>query len=236
MEDSALILKSKLREDGFLQPTIVIRIIRDDGSRAKYVWNETEPLPRPLRAREVNFRIKRGRLYHYGKLEFAGLTAILEKKARAYFIETGGLVPLKQNRIYSPERLKRSISNLEQILQRMGFQEAQVRAGPLDKNDRTGDINVKIQVTQGPAFLVRSVRQEVFFPGTNAPADVRTNQINRPYSKWWEQDFSQSIKTNYYHQGYPETSVTIQTEGREPSGTNVFLDLFAQVKTGPRVR
>src|SRR3954468_17220962 len=39
MEDSALILKSKLREDGYLNPKINIRIIKDDGSRAKYIWS-----------------------------------------------------------------------------------------------------------------------------------------------------------------------------------------------------
>src|ERR1700748_1182315 len=64
IEDSALILKSKIRQDGFLNPQIIVRVTKEDGSRTRYVWNETEPLPRPLRAVEVRFRIKKGLLYH----------------------------------------------------------------------------------------------------------------------------------------------------------------------------
>src|SRR6202000_2585699 len=103
MEDTALILKSKIREDGYLQPQIVITVKREDGKRVRYRWNETEPLPRPLLATDVRFKIKKGILFHYEKLDFNGLTILPEKKARSYFIETGGLMPLKQNRVYSPE-------------------------------------------------------------------------------------------------------------------------------------
>src|SRR5579864_6191646 len=105
MEDCSLILKSKLLDDGFLEPKITIRILKEDGTGAQYVWNETEPLPRPLRAKQVEFRIRKGVLYHYYKLEFNGLNALTPRKARSFFIETGGIVPLKQNRVYSPARL-----------------------------------------------------------------------------------------------------------------------------------
>ncbi|HEX4264104.1 MAG TPA: BamA/TamA family outer membrane protein [Verrucomicrobiae bacterium] len=236
MEDSALILKSKIRDEGYLQPKIIIRIIEGDGTRARFVWNETEPLPRPLRATMVRFRINRGVLYHYNKLEFNGLTALPEKKARSYFIETSGLVPLKQNRIYSPDRLKNSVANLGEVLNRMGYQDARVTAENLELDDHTGNIDVRIEVNQGPRFIVRSVRREVFFPNTNAPVDLGTNSLDKIYSRWWEQDFTHGIRTNYYRQGYPGTAVTLQTERSEPGGTNVFLDLLAVVKTGPQVR
>ena len=64
----------------------------------------------------------------------------------------------------------------------------------------------------GPGYLVRLVRQEVYYPDTNGPSDLRTNIVAKIYSKWWEQDYAQSIRTNYYHLGYPETTVTLQTE------------------------
>src|SRR6185437_8800827 len=32
IEDSALILKSKIREDGFLNPQIIVRVVKGDGS------------------------------------------------------------------------------------------------------------------------------------------------------------------------------------------------------------
>jgi outer membrane protein insertion porin family len=236
MEDSALILKSKIREDGYLQPQIVIRVVKEDGTQARFIWNETDPLPRPLQAKEVRFRIKKGVLYHYNVLAFNSLTALPGKKARGYFIETGGLVPLKQNRVYSPDRLKNSVSNLGEVLNRMGFQDARVTVGSFQQDDHTGNVDVRIDVNQGPRFIARSVRQEVFYPDTNAPEDLRTNSLQKIYSKWWEQDFTHGIRTNYYRLGYPGTAVSLQTERREPAATNVFLDMVAQVKTGPRVR
>jgi outer membrane protein insertion porin family len=236
MEDSALILESKIRDDGYLDPKIIIHIVKEDGGRARFLWNQNEPLPRPLRAREVRFRIKKGVLYHYDKLEFRGLTALTEKKARTYFIETGGVVPLKRNRVYSPNRLKNSVANLEQVLSRMGFQDARVTVGKFNQDERTGNVDVRIDVVAGPKYMVRSVRREVYFPGTNAPVDLRTNIVGKAYSKWWEQDFTHAIRTNYYSLGYPGTTAILQRERSEPAGTNVFLEIVAKVETGPRVR
>ena len=239
MEDSALILKSKIREDGFLEPKIVITAFRDDEKKGqRFFWNETEPLPRPLNARRVRFNIRKGVLFHYQKLEFTGLAALTEKKARGYFIETSGIMPLKQNRVYSPARLQRSVANLEQVLNRMGYQDAKVTVGKIEQDDKTGSVNVRIDVVQGPKFMVRLVRQEVFYldTPTNAPADLRTNLVAQNYSKWWEQDYMQGLRTNYFRLGYPDTTASMEIEKREPSGTNLVLDLRAVVNTGPRVR
>lgn len=235
MEDCSLILKSKLLDDGFLEPKITIRIVKEDGTRAQYVWNETEPLPRPLRAKRVEFKIEKGVLFYYSKLEFNGLTALTPKKARRYFVQTGGIVRLKRNRVYSPGRLKRSLANLSEVLDRMGYREQEVKAGKLDKDDRTGKVSLRVDVTQGPKFIVRSVRQELYLADTNA-AELRTNWVRHTYSTWWEQDFTHSLKTNYYALGYPGTAVTLKIERREPIGTNVFLDMMARIDTGPRVR
>ena len=237
MEDTALILKSKIREDGFLNPTIVITVYRDDEKKGvRYFWNETEPLPRPMQAREVRFKIRKGVLFHFEKIEFTGLTALKEKKALGYFIETSGLVPLKQNRVYSPERLKRGVANLEEVLNRMGYQDAKVTVGKIEEDTKKGAVSVRIDVVPGQKYLVRSVRQEAYYPDRDASSDLRTNIVGKTYSKWWEQDYAQSIRTNYYHLGYPDATVTLQTERREPEGTNLVLDMLAIVKTGPRVR
>ncbi len=238
VEDTAMILISKLRDEGYLRPVIIVTITSDDEKKLKYVWNETteEPLPRSLRARNVHFKIKRGVLYHYALIEFHGLNAISGKRAQAYFIETSGLFPLKQNRVFSPNRLKRSVGSLEDALDRLGFQEAKVKAEQLSRDDRTGAIRVKIEVTEGQKLIVRSVRQEIYFDGTIPPREMRTNYLVEPYSKLWEQDFIQSIKTNYYRQGYPNTSVELQTLKREPADAVAFLDLVARVRTGERVR
>lgn len=237
MEDCSLILKSKLLDDGFLEPKITIRIIKEDGTKAQFVWNETEPLPRPLQAKWVEFRIRKGVLFHYRNLEFDGLTALTPRRARSYFIQTGGIVPLKRSRVYSPAHLKRSLANLSDVLDRMGYRDQDVKVGKLDQDNRTGNVNLRVDITQGPKFIVRSMRREVFFVDTNAPpTDLRTNWLFKTYSTWWEQDFTHSLKTNYYALGYPGTAATLKIERSEPIGTNVFLDMVARVETGPRVR
>ncbi|MEY2466869.1 MAG: outer membrane protein insertion porin family, partial [Verrucomicrobiota bacterium] len=165
-----------------------------------------------------------------------GLDTVPEKKARAYFIETGGLFSLKQNRVYSPDKFDRSLRNLRDELHRTGFQEATVSAAHLERDDRTGVVKTSIQVNQGPRFFVHSVRLEVSFENTNAPVSVSTNWPGDPYSQWWEQDYALSIKTNFYRLGYPDTSVEVQTLARDPQTNEVRLDLRAIVQTGPFVR
>jgi len=238
VEDSALILRSKLRDDGYLAPAIAVSATLEDGRELTFDLRDSikEPLPRPLRAREVKFQIKEGVFYRYTRIEFEGLDVMPAKAARAYFVETTGIIALRRNRVYSPDRLKRSLSNLAEALERLGFQEAGVTVADLKQDDQTGEVALRIRVKQGPKSVVRSVRQETYLEGTNAPAAGRTNQVFQPYSKSWEQDFVRGIKTNYYHRGYPETAVDVRAVTREPTNGAVLLDLLASVRSGPRIR
>src|SRR5207248_5116945 len=67
------------------------------------------------------------------------------------------------------------------------------------------------------------------------PKETRTIFPNKPYSKVWEQDFTQSLKTNQYHRGYPDTSVEVQTLQRKPEDGLVGLDLLAKIQSGSQV-
>ncbi len=238
VEDSALLLVSRLNDEGYLKPVIQARLTLADGRKVSYSWDEPveEPLPRPLEVRKLRFKIKKGVLYHFNDLEISGLTVIPEKKARGYFIETGGLFALKQNRIYSPDRFKRSLGNLADELQRMGFQNASVSTTNLGVDRRSGKVNVLVQVYEGPRFVVRSVRQEVLVGTNSTLPEVRTNYPGQPYSKIWEQDFAQGIRTNYYRRGYPDTAVALRTVAQKAVTNEVQMDLQAIVKTGGRIR
>jgi outer membrane protein assembly complex protein YaeT len=238
IEDAALVLVSKLTDDGYLQPLIRAVLTLEDGSTVSYVWDEKveEPLPRPLRARKVHFKIKKGVLYHYTMIQFEGLSSLRAKAARSYFVESGGLVRFKANRIYSPDRLNRGVRNLTDALERRGFQNAKVTVSQLDRNDRNGAVAVTIRVEEGPKFMVREARQEIFAETHTTLSETGTNVFNRTYSKLWEQDFVQGIKTNFYRLGYPDTSVEIQTLKREPVTNRVYLDLLAVVHLGPRIK
>ncbi|HYG23983.1 MAG TPA: BamA/TamA family outer membrane protein [Verrucomicrobiae bacterium] len=238
VEDAALLLVSRLNDDGFLRPVITARLTLDDGTEAIHIWDEPveEPMQRPIAARAVQFEIDPGVFYYFEDLKFSGLDAVPEKTARAYFVETGGLLSLKRNRLYSPERLKRSIGNLTDQLHRLGYQNASVVTTNIDSNPQTGATRATVVVQQGPQFIVRSVFQELYIDTNAEPAESRTVYPGEPFSKIWEQDHGQSLRTNYFQMGYPDTTVTIETAGQSTQTNQVQLDMKAVVHTGPRVR
>src|ERR1043166_7024157 len=91
IEDTAVILFSRLNQDGYLRPVISVKLTRDDGRAMEYLWRGSlgNPLPRPLRARSVHFVIDRGVRYFYKNIQFEGLHAVPVKQGLSYFIQTG---------------------------------------------------------------------------------------------------------------------------------------------------
>jgi outer membrane protein assembly factor BamA len=88
--------------------------------------------------------------------------------------------------------------------------------------------------------MVESVSKNFFFEedrSTNVPG-APTNSIvhpNRPYSRVWAQDFSQAIRTNLFHRGYPDVDVELDVINKREEGDVVWLDLVAEVESGPPV-
>ena len=258
VENAGLIILSRMREDGFLNPVVIAEMILTDGRQFAMRWRGTidPPLPRPLSAQRVHFRVYEGQRYYFDQLTFTGLSTLTEKQARPFFIETDALIPVKSSRIFTPGRLKRGLGSMKELLERKGFQEARVEAGDIRQDDKTGAVNVRIDVNEGPPYLARSVRVETFIVTTNAPIYVETLRPNKPYSQLWQQDLIQTLKATNYVGGYPDTTVEVKTLHRDastpeppkggtpnllgvpPSGgpTNgVYLDLLATVKTGPQI-
>src|SRR5687767_9622661 len=144
VEDAAVIIMGTVSHDGFLKPKLTAEITLEDGSRQTFEWTEPtrDPLPRPMAVKNVRFRIREGVLYHYRNIRFEGLTVLPEKEALTYFVETGLLVPLKRSRIYTPGSLKRSRSNLQDVLERRGYRDARVEVLDLNENHQTGDVDL----------------------------------------------------------------------------------------------
>jgi outer membrane protein insertion porin family len=237
VEDGVTILLSKVKEDGFLQPTIVTEITLQDGRKLTYEWTDgtDHTLPRPSVIREVRFRIRKGVLYHYQNLGFQGLQSITDKEARAYFIETGFLIPLKSRRIYTPARLDRSISRLSGALEQKGYENATASVTYLQRDDKTGRVNATIKIEQGLKSVVRTVQEEFFRENETTP--YRTNNViyQQAYSRFWLQDFTLHLKTNSFHLGYPDTKVDIKTNHEQIVGKLLEKDLLATVHQGPQV-
>jgi outer membrane protein insertion porin family len=238
VEDSALLLTSRIKRDGYLEPNINILLTLENGSivrtSAKALLDN--PLPRTLRATRAEFKIHKGVLYHFQVLDFTGLTSIPEKQARSFFMETETLFHPIGARVYTPERLQQGMSSLTDSLERQGYQEAAADVVDQKRDDKTGDVTVHVRVQQGPRFIVRSVQEEIFYEGAAEPAQTRTVFPKKAYSKLWAQDFSVSLKTNEYVRGFPDVTVELRTLKRTPEGGRMELDMLASVKRGPQVR
>jgi outer membrane protein insertion porin family len=238
VEDAALILASRIKRDGFLQPTITLRLILADGTRMQ-VKSEgliESPLPRPLQIKSVSFRIHEGPLYYLKALEFDGLEAIPKKQAQAFFMESDVLFPSKGARVYTPERVRQGISSLAETLDRQGYREAKVEVAQIQRDDDTGAVAIQIKVQQGSQFFVRSVREEFSRAGQSLPQETKTVFPNRYYSRLWLQDFTLSLKTNDFRHGYPDARVEVKILQSNPEGGRIYVDLLASVISGQRVQ
>lgn len=236
IEDAALLLIANLQRDGYLNPRVAARITQAGNKKVSFEWRnrQREPLPRPLHARKAHFKISRGILYHYDSVEIEGLQKTRLKQARAFFIETDVPAPLKRTRIYTPEKLKHSLANLKETLERRGFEHAAIDVAQLERNDANGHVSVRIKVVEGPKSIVRSIRKEVWLNETNQIHESGVIQTNAVFSQAWAQDFKQSLKTIYFHQGYPDVVVEVVTVAKEERGDHLELDLLATIRTGPQ--
>jgi outer membrane protein insertion porin family len=243
VEDAVLILFSRVNRDGYLHPIIKAEIQTVDGQIRTFTW--TDPvgvtLPRPLGAKKVKFDIEKGVRFYYDEIRFDGVNAIPLKDAAHFFIETDALIKLKENRIYTPEKLRSGLRNLEAGLERLGYESASALATNLVVNTNTGVVNVDIVVTEGPQSIVRSIRKEVFGAESAVPPEVQTNaapatgtiQTNVIFSRLWEQDFRQILKREQYRAGHADARVETSQEARDLQGKTNYIDIAAQVWPGP---
>lgn len=237
IEDAALILMSRVSRDGYLKPKITVRLTLENGDVQTYEWREKleEPLPRPTKAKRVEFKIDEGVFYFFDELSFEGLQAITEKEARAFFIERGALVKFKKARAFTPAKLGRGLSSLTEVLARKGYDQAEATTAKLEQNDKTGAVKVKIRVKEGPKFMVRSIRKEIFYGTNTQPAETSMVVTNMIFSKVRQQDLAQSLKATNYHRGYADTTVEIAPAKREEIDGVVYLDLVARVNSGKKM-
>ncbi len=238
IEDAALILVSRVNNDGFLNPKVTANLILKNGERVSYEWHEAvrDPLPRPTEARELEFQIEEGVFYFFDEIAFEGLNAIPEDEARAFFVERGALVKLKTARVFTPGRLTRGLSALTDVLARKGYDEAQATTAQLDQNDESGAVNVKIRVQEGPQFLVRSIHTERFYSSNAQPAEVSTVITNTVFSRLWKQDLAQALRATNFHRGYADTTVAITETNRVKTNGMVLLDLLVKVNSGELIK
>lgn len=238
VEDAALILMARLKDEGYLAPALTIRLTLEDGRTQALEWDEQlyARLPRELRATRVQFQIRRGVRFYFRKVSFEGLTALRDHEAQRFFMGTDFLLPQKSTRLYTPGRLASALRALSDALQQKGYEDAEATTASLERDDERGTVTLVVSVNEGRRSVVRTVRQEIHPPEATSPVKLPPPEPDTPYSRLWEQNYAQSLQRELYRQGFPDAEVTMTPDARDTAGDPNQVDLLARVEPGERVR
>jgi outer membrane protein assembly complex protein YaeT len=237
VEDAALVLLARAKDDGYLHAQLQAEFEMRDGSRREFVWTNAleTALPRDFAALEARFKLEPGVRFYYKTIEFHGLRTIPEREAESYFVGAEMLLRLRRNRIFSPGALRSSLMNLRAAFARAGYENAVVTTNRVVRNEKTGAVTVEVAVHEGLPSIVRSVTVEVTDGDAKQPAVRRALAPVQPYSLLWQQQFSQELRAAQYVRGFPDAAVELSVLTRETNSTSVWIDLSAHVTTGPLV-
>jgi outer membrane protein assembly complex protein YaeT len=235
VEDTAFMIVSALADEGFLQPSITVRLSLTDGIEEIHAFDAslTTLLPRTLAIKAVRFEVDTGVRSVIETVRFTGLTTIDEKEAREYFRPDDVPLVSEVARAYSPGRLRRSADNLQDVLRQKGYAEATVEASVTGENLRTGRVDVAVKVNEGPRWIVEAVRVE----GTG---DLNVNPgefgLKKPWSQHWQQDAAEHVRRRFYERGYADVRIEVEPNAAEPADGKRAVVVTVQVTPGPVVR
>lgn len=236
IEDAALLLLRRMQADGYLRTEIEVDLALTDGSHLTNRWQRATEmaLPRPLAARDVRFRVAKGRFFYYERLEFTGLKHLSEREARAFFYPVEPLVSLASFRPYSPTRLQSSAGNLRQALVNQGFRDATVRPENITLDDDTGAVRLRVRIVEGQCYRVQEIRiQRETNPDLAPETEQRSSQA--VFSPLWEQDLRHELTSREFALGYPDARATLAVTNRTPRNGELWVTVQATVVRGPRV-
>ncbi len=214
IEDAALILISQLTDDGYLEPKLTVRVRHADGRETEHPLDAemSTPLPRPLDATSARLRIEKGPRFVYEEITFTGLAALPESAARSFFVGESMLIPLSNERAYSPGRLTRGLGNLREELRQQGYAAAAVQATDLQLDRATGAVRLQVEVQEGTQRRVAAVAFAVP-TGTPSPtAEWTKDRVGKPWSALWSQDLATALRRWYFRRGYPDVQVQLKAE------------------------
>jgi outer membrane protein insertion porin family len=235
VEDAALILFSQLTDEGYLEPTVTALITPAAGEPLTHVFDARldRPLPRPLAAQAVEFRIERGRRFLLHTLSFTGLQALTPEAAREFFVGETMLIPLAASRIYAPGRLNRAVGNLQNELRQRGYAEAVVTHDAPQIDPATGRVDVAVQVQEGPPWRVHALHYDI---ADHSPApDVIAPPAGEPWTSLWRQDVLTALRRWYYRQGHPDVQIRLAPDSAPVAGGERRVTVTAHITPGPQV-
>ncbi|MCC5807523.1 MAG: BamA/TamA family outer membrane protein [Opitutales bacterium] len=241
VEDGFFLINAQLRRAGYLDPTIRARFLTEDGVEGQSEWarRQSEGLPEvPLQS--VRFEIERGVLHFFEAVEIEGLSVVPEREAVGFFHPSGFLIDRRAFRIYSPDRLARGQNNLARRLQVLGYREAAVDVTSLEIDGDSGAVRLVLQVSEGPRYRVRQVRERLSTAAANvglaAETIVPSREKDVVFSADLERDFATETRNRFFSKGYPDTTVRSGFEIVDTVDGETLVDVRLVVNPGGRAR
>lgn len=235
IEDGAVILNATLAEKGFQNPVVRIDAMLAEGDRREFVFDPTfaRPLPRPMAATAVAFRLEPGIRSYIHDVAISGLTAISYDKAKTFFRTEKTLLGKERINAYSRGRVNRAADALLGELQQMGYAEAEVRATPAA--EPAGPVTLRVEVREGARWIVSDV--EIAYDTADAVELPNVNGwVGQPWSTTAEQDLREVVRHAYYRGGYPDVGVHVDAEPSDAAEGRKAAAIIVTVVPGPQVK
>ena len=236
IEDAAVILWSSLAAEGFQRPEIIIEaVLQGGGEPRQFTFDPTfaTPLPRPLSAVKVRFKVKPGVRFYIDTVEFSGLSFMRPKDTRRFYRSDTTLFANARTNAYSPSRVSRASDALLAEFHQRGYAESDVRAES-QVDEKTGKVAVRVDVREGARWLIAEVdyqREEddkVSLPAPEA-------WINQPWSSTLQEDIREAIRQVYYAEGFPDIGVHVEAEASDEQNGLKHASVVATIVPGPHV-
>jgi outer membrane protein insertion porin family len=236
IEDAAFLLMSAVIDQGYMKPVIEARLTKLNGERISFTFDAAleSTLPRPFEASKIQFKVKQGVRYRFHDVVISGLRVIPEAVAREYFL--GEKVLLRRAAAnYSTVNLNRGVEGLQDELHRRGYADAEVKTSDVHIDEKTGEVDVKVQIVEGPLWKVTSLEvEDPAVEGTHPNADV-AKLIGQPWSQFWQQDVASAVRNSYYRRGFPDVHVRLTNKVIGEQNGIKSIAAVARVESGPEV-
>lgn len=236
IEDAAFLLLSALQDQGYLKPVIEAELTAPNGERRTIRFDAQleATLARPFEAARVRFQVQKGVRYEFANVEIQGLKALKVDSAREYFLGEKALIRRGSTRAYSPAHLRRALDGIENDLHRLGYADATATADDPRINEKSGAVDVVVEVHEGPRWQARSLAVDGAPAGEPAPAVQQF--VGQAWSQFWQQDVTSAIREHFLRLGYPDVRVWLtHTTADEHAGSRE-VSVVAHVRAGELVR
>lgn len=237
IEDTAFLLYSVLNDEGYQMPVITIHAEVGDGKTEVYKLDENLDvnLARELAARAVLFDVKTGMRSYVDGVQIEGLKALETKAGESFFKPTQTLITTEAAKAYSPSRVRRAAEKLREELRLHGYAQAKVEASRVDADPtRGGPVTLRVQVEEGPQWLVSGIHYEKADPKEIGLALPR--YMGQPWSSTLQQNSTEELRRAYYQKGYADVGIRLEVEAASAISNQRLVGIVVQIEPGPQVK